>query len=144
MDTLLHKAISGDCHLLFDGGMGTMLQAAGLAAGELPELLCLTNPEHIEAIHRAYVEAGSDVITTNTFGANRLKLDGRATVDEVYAAAVSCARAAGAHLVAADIGPLGALLRPWARSASMRHTTHSPSRLELLRTPAPTSSSSRR
>ena len=39
MDTLLHKAISGDCHLLFDGGMGTMLQAAGLAAGELPELL---------------------------------------------------------------------------------------------------------
>lgn len=112
MDTLLHKAISGDCHLLFDGGMGTMLQAAGLAAGELPELLCLTNPEHIEAIHRAYVEAGSDVITTNTFGANRLKLDGRATVDEVYAAAVSCARAAGAHLVAADIGPLGALLRP--------------------------------
>lgn len=72
MDTLLRKAINGDCHLLFDGGMGTMLQAAGLAAGELPELLCLTNPERIEAIHRAYVEAGSDVITTNTFGANRL------------------------------------------------------------------------
>ena len=144
MDTLLHKAISGDCHLLFDGGMGTMLQAAGLAAGELPELLCLTNPEHIEAIHRAYVEAGSDVITTNTFGANRLKLDGRATVDEVYAAAVSCARAAGAHLSPPISVRSARSCALWARSASMRHTTHSPSRLELLRTPAPTSSSSRR
>lgn len=112
MDTLLRSALNGDAHLLFDGGMGTMLQAAGLAAGELPELLCLSDPAHIEAIHRAYVEAGSNVVTTNTFGANRFKLHGAATVAEVYSAAVSCARGSGAHLVAADIGPLGALLRP--------------------------------
>ncbi len=112
MDNLLHQALSGTAHLLFDGGMGTMLQAAGLAAGELPELLCLTNPQEITEIHRAYVNAGSQVITTNTFGANRHKLDGRATVEEVFSAAVACARQAGAGLVAADIGPLGALLRP--------------------------------
>lgn len=112
MDTTLQRALAGTGYLLFDGGMGTMLQAAGLAAGELPELLCLSDPQHIEAIHRAYVEAGSTVITTNTFGANRFKLNGKASVAEVYAAAVACARAAGARLVAADIGPLGALLRP--------------------------------
>ena len=80
----LARALKGERHLLFDGGMGTMLQEAGLAAGETPELWCLTHPDEVRAIHRAYVEAGSDVITTNTFGANRLKLDGKATVDEVF------------------------------------------------------------
>ena len=108
----LARALKGESHLLFDGGMGTMLQEAGLAAGETPELWCLTHPDEVRAIHRAYVEAGSDVITTNTFGANRLKLDGKATVDEVFSAAVACARAAGARYVAGDIGPTGALLRP--------------------------------
>ena len=108
----LARALKGESHLLFDGGMGTMLQEAGLAAGETPELWCLTHPEEVRAIHRAYVEAGSDVITTNTFGANRLKLDGKATVEEVFSAAVACARAAGARYVAGDIGPTGALLRP--------------------------------
>ena len=112
MHDLLHSAIEGTGHLLFDGGMGTMLQSAGLAAGELPELLCLTDPQEITDIHRAYVAAGSQVVTTNTFGANRLKLDGRASVEQVFSAAVACARAAGTSLVAADIGPLGALLRP--------------------------------
>ena len=112
MDILLQKALSGSAHLLFDGGMGTMLQAAGLAAGELPELLCLTNPQEITEIHRSYVNAGSQVVTTNTFGANRHKLGDRATVEEVFAAAVACARQSGAQLVAADIGPIGALLRP--------------------------------
>lgn len=112
MDTTLQRALAGTGHLLFDGGMGTMLQARGLAAGELPELLCLTHPEQITAIHQAYVQAGSDVITTNTFGANRLKLAGRAQVRDVFRAAVACARQSGARLVAADIGPIGALLRP--------------------------------
>lgn len=112
MDTTLQRALAGTGHLLFDGGMGTMLQARGLAAGELPELLCLTHPEQITAIHQAYVQAGSDVITTNTFGANRLKLAGRAQVRDVFRAAVACACQSGARLVAADIGPIGALLRP--------------------------------
>ena len=112
MTRTLEAAIAGEGHLLFDGGMGTMLQAAGLEAGGLPELLNLSDPASITAIHAAYVQAGSDVVTTNTFGANRLKLAGKAEVGEVFSAAAGCARAAGARYVAGDIGPLGALLRP--------------------------------
>lgn len=111
-DDRLRAAIEGTGHLLFDGGMGTMLQAAGMKAGALPELLNFEEPQVITDIQRQYVEAGCDVITANTFGANAHKLDGAATVADVFAAAVSCARAAGAHYVAGDIGPIGALLRP--------------------------------
>lgn len=93
----------------FDGGMGTMLQAAGaLKPGELPELLNLTNPELIASIHADYAAAGTDYITTNTFGANALKFD---NVDEIVKAAVSLARRAGKK-VALDIGPSGKLLKP--------------------------------
>ena len=112
MDNDLLAVLRGERHLLFDGGMGTMLQARGLQAGELPELLNLTHPDEITAIHRAYVEAGSEAVTTNTFGANRLKLGDAASVGDVFGAAVRCARASGARYVAGDIGPLGALLRP--------------------------------
>ena len=112
MDDTLRAVLRGERHLLFDGGMGTMLQAAGLQAGEIPELLNFSNPQEITDIHRAYVEAGTEVVTTNTFGANRLKLGDTASVEDVFAAAVGCARASGAHYVAGDIGPLGALLRP--------------------------------
>ena len=112
MDDYFSRVLDGTERLLFDGAMGTMLQRSGLIAGERPELLCLTNPEDITAIHRAYVEAGSQAITTNTFGANRLMLDGAASVDEVFAAAVACAKAAGAQYVAADIGPTGEMLDP--------------------------------
>jgi 5-methyltetrahydrofolate--homocysteine methyltransferase len=63
-------------------------------------------------VHRAYVAAGSEVVTTNTFGANALKLDGAATVDAVFEAAIRCAKRSGARYVAADIGPSGALLEP--------------------------------
>lgn len=111
-DDYLARVIAGEEYLVFDGAMGTMLQAAGLEAGELPELLCLTSPDEVTAIHRAYVEAGSQAVTTNTFGANARKLGDAASVREVFAAAVSCVRAAGARYVAADIGPTGALLAP--------------------------------
>ena len=111
-DENLREVLEGKRHLLFDGGMGTMLQATGLKAGEQPELLNLTHPEEISRIHRAYVEAGSEVVTTNTFGANAYKLGDAARVEDVFAAAVSCARAAGARYVAADLGPTGMLLRP--------------------------------
>lgn len=111
-DNDLRAVLEGRRHLLFDGGMGTMLQAAGLKAGALPELLCLSDPHAITRVHAAYVQAGSEVITTNTFGANALKLHGAATVEDVFAAAVQCARSAGARYVAGDIGPLGTLLRP--------------------------------
>lgn len=109
---LLAAALDGDAFLLFDGAMGTQLQARGLAAGELPELLCLTHPEVVTDVHAAYVAAGADVVTTNTFGANAAKLGDAATVEEVFAAAVSCARASGARYVAADLGPTGQLLAP--------------------------------
>ena len=73
-DDRLRAAIEGTGHLLFDGGMGTMLQAAGMKAGALPELLNFEEPQVITDIQRQYVEAGCDVITANTFGANREKL----------------------------------------------------------------------
>ena len=111
-DDRLRAALEGTGHLLFDGGMGTMLQAAGMKTGALPELLNFEEPEVITGIQRQYVEAGCDVITSNTFGANAHKLAGAASVHDVFAAAVACARAAGARYVAGDIGPIGALLRP--------------------------------
>ncbi len=120
-DDHLRAVLAGEKFLLFDGGMGTMLQAAGLEAGKSPELLCITEPQKITAIHAAYVAAGSDVVTTNTFGANARKLAEGArasgmvrvpTVTQVFQAAIACARAAGPRYVAADIGPTGGLLRP--------------------------------
>ncbi len=111
-DDHLLRALRGDDFLVFDGAMGTQLQARGLEAGSLPELLCLTDPDEVTAIHASYVAAGSEVVTTNTFGANASKLGGKATVDQVFSAAVACARRSGARYVAADIGPTGSLLQP--------------------------------
>ena len=111
-DDHLRRVLAGKDFLLFDGAMGTQLQARGLAAGEVPELLCLTNPQEITQIHQAYVQAGSEVVTTNTFGASAPKLGDAATVEEVFSAAVACAKASGARYVAADIGPTGSLLEP--------------------------------
>jgi len=102
--------------LLLDGGMGTMLQEAGLPVGVSPELWNLTEPEKVSAIHRRYVEAGSRVLYTNTFGANRYKATrcGHSPA-ELIAAGVRCARAAagtGDIKVALDVGPIGQLLEP--------------------------------
>ena len=101
--------------LMLDGGMGTTLQAMGLPPGGVPELLNLEQPEMIAAVHRAYVDAGAQVVYTNTFGANGLKLKriGR-TVDEIVSAAVRLAKDAARDRakVALDIGPLGELLEP--------------------------------
>jgi len=100
-------------YLLFDGAMGTMLQTVGLQAGKLPELLCISDPELVTGIHRQYVAAGSHIVTTNTFGANRYKLhDSVYTVDEVISAAVACTKASGAMYTALDMGPVGQLLEP--------------------------------
>lgn len=108
--------IDKERYLLLDGAMGTMLQQSGLQLGERPELLCLSAPDTITDIHRAYIEAGADVIYTNTFGANELKLAGTGyEPEEVIAAAVRAAKKAAAGTsaaVALDIGPLGELLEP--------------------------------
>ena len=112
-DANLEEVLAGKRRLLFDGGMGTMLQKLGIPAGELPDLLCLSKPGAITEVHAAYVKAGSQAVTTNTFGANSRKLAGIAAVDDIYAAAVECARGAGARYIAADIGPTGELLEPF-------------------------------
>lgn len=103
--------------LFFDGAMGTMLQNTGLKVGELPEELNIRNPEAIYNIHKAYLGAGSNIITTNTFGANRLKLKNSSySVDEIIGAAVKIAKNSKGNLpdtyVALDIGPIGSLLAP--------------------------------
>lgn len=98
--------------LLFDGGMGTMLQKNGLPAGGLPELYNLSHPQVVEAIHREYVQAGADVITANTFQASEWKLPKEVPPEQVIDAAVKLARNAGAPYVALDIGPLGQLMKP--------------------------------
>jgi 5-methyltetrahydrofolate--homocysteine methyltransferase len=98
--------------LLFDGAMGTMLQQNGLPAGGLPELYNLSHPQVVSAIHRAYVEAGADVISANTFQASALKLPKDVSVERIVEAGVGLARAAGARFVALDMGPLGQLMRP--------------------------------
>ena len=104
--------------LFLDGGLGTLLQAEGLAPGELPETWNIEHPEKVEAIHRRYYEAGSDVVLANTFGANVCKFhDDRYTVEEVIRAGIANAKRAGEQIgketyVALDMGPTGKLLKP--------------------------------
>ena len=101
-----------------DGGMGTLLQARGLGAGEYPEEWNLTHAADIIAIQKSYFDAGSNVICTNTFGANGLKFSDE-RLEEIVAAAVANARAArdactsdAPKFIALDIGPSGKLLAP--------------------------------
>ena len=105
--------------LYLDGGMGTLLQEAGLAPGELPERWNLTHPDVIEKIQRGYFDAGSNVVNTNTFGANSLKFD-TPELEEMIRAAVENAKRArdtssGSQekFIALDIGPCGKLLKPY-------------------------------
>ena len=102
--------------ILLDGGMGTMLQAAGMKLGTRPEDLNIENPELIRSIHAKYAAAGSRVVNANTFGASPHKLaDSKYTLEEVIAAGIAnCKRACAPYgaLAALDVGPLGELLEP--------------------------------
>ena len=106
--------------LYFDGGMGTLLQERGLQPGELPETWNLLHAEEIREIHRKYIEAGSDIVLTNTFGANALKFhDDAYSLEEIVNAAVGHVKAAAEQAgngrriyTALDIGPTGKLLKP--------------------------------
>lgn len=99
--------------LMLDGGMGTQLQAQGLQPGGIPELWNLEHPEIITEIHRSYVNAGADVVYTNTFGCNRLKMAKTGhSVQALISAAIRNAGNSGARYVALDIGPIGQLLEP--------------------------------
>ncbi|MCL4464867.1 MAG: homocysteine S-methyltransferase family protein [Chloroflexi bacterium] len=104
--------------LLCDGAMGTMLQAAGLEAGEVPELWNLRCPERVLAVHLAYVAAGVDIVTTNTFGGTRIKMARAGVADEVgeanrQGAQLAREAAAGNVFVAGSLGPTGELLEPF-------------------------------
>lgn len=101
-----------DSFLLFDGALGTMLQERSLNAEAIPESLNLFEPETVISIHRDYVLAGADVVTTNTFGANSHKLRGEYDVAEVVTSAVKNAKASGAKHIALDVGPTGSLMEP--------------------------------
>ena len=99
-----------------DGGMGTMLQAAGMKLGTRPEDLNIENPELIRSIHAKYAAAGSRVVNANTFGASPHKLaDSKYTLEEVITAGIAnCKQAVAPYgaLVTLDVGPLGELLEP--------------------------------
>ena len=111
------RDLLGKQRLYFDGGMGTLLQAQGLKAGEKPEMWNITHPDIIRNIHLSYLQAGSNIITTNTFGANCLKFD---NLEEIISSAIANARNAVAEFdgdkdrcfVALDMGPLGKMLKP--------------------------------
>ncbi len=103
--------------LIFDGGMGTLLQAAGLPAGQAPEKWNIANPDKIVNIHKSYVEAGCDILTSNTFGVNTLKYT-VAEVSDMVKAAFDCMRRAAETTdrkvyLALDIGPTGKLLESY-------------------------------
>lgn len=129
MKTIREKMKEG--FVFFDGGCGTLLQAAGLKAGELPEIWNITHADEIRKIHYDYLMAGSNILKTNTFGANALKFqeDGEYSLKNVVERAIDNAREAVAeveagtneatdgstaqeHYIALDIGPLGKLLKP--------------------------------
>ncbi len=105
--------------IYLDGGMGTLLQEQGLEAGELPERWNLSRPDVIGVIHRAYYDAGSNVVNTNTFGANSLKFSD-SELEDIVKAAIEIARGAAKDSqgeqpkwVALDIGPTGRMLKPY-------------------------------
>lgn len=112
----LRDLFAREQYIILDGGMGTMLQAAGMPAGTNPALLAVTDPALPTGIHAEYAAAGARLLCANTFGASPHKLAGTGhTIDEVIPAALACARRAAAPygaLVALDVGPLGELLAP--------------------------------
>ncbi len=111
----MSKSLNFDDFIIFDGAMGTMLQAFGMKAGDLPETYNILEPDVIERIHTEYINAGAMVVTTNTFGANRFKFaDTKFQLKDVIQKGVQIARkAAGDNCVALNIGPLGQLMEPY-------------------------------
>ena len=102
-------------YIFYDGAMGTMLYKYGLKSGEKPDLMNITAPDAVENVHRMYVEAGSNIVCTNTFGSNSMNLANTGyTPEQIITAAVANAKraCAGSAKVALDIGPTGHVLEP--------------------------------
>lgn len=121
--TELQRRLRERGYLLLDGGMGTLLMAAGLEAGAPPERWNLTHPERVADVHRGYLEAGSRVILTNSFGGNPFRLRGRGLEGDLAALNEAAARiargaadaadgGAGPALVAGSMGPSGEMMEP--------------------------------
>ena len=113
---MLRKRLNKDL-LIFDGGFGSQLQELGMKAGEIPEYYNIEHPKIIIDIHHRYLKAGADFITTNTFGANPLKLEQhKYSYQEVILAAIQNAKEAKKikpdAYIALDIGPIGKLMEP--------------------------------
>ncbi|MFM8322618.1 MAG: homocysteine S-methyltransferase family protein [Chloroflexota bacterium] len=117
MEKSLAEALAAGDPLVADGATGTMLMAAGLPAGSAPELWNIEQPEKILALHNAYLQAGSQIILTNSFGGSPLKLAKAGLGERAHALNLAAARlavqaAAGRAYVAGDIGPTGELMKP--------------------------------
>ncbi len=121
MNTNIHELLSLKGPVIADGAMGTMLFQLGLEQGASPELWNVDHPERIRQVHRQYIDAGSQIILTNTFGCNRKRLELHTLSDRVHELNKAAARMArsvanGAIqpiLVAGDIGPSGSVLEPY-------------------------------
>jgi 5-methyltetrahydrofolate--homocysteine methyltransferase len=119
--TTIQKLIQEKGYLVTDGAMGTVLFAAGLDQGDPPELWNLSNPEGVAAVHQAYLDAGAQILLTNTFGGNRHRLALHNAQEQAeqanFAAAEICKQVAAQSsedvIVAGDIGPSGQVLTPY-------------------------------
>ena len=117
LNKIFHSSLP---YLILDGGMGTLLQARGLQAGETPEDWNIEHPNDIASIHRAYVAAGAQILYTNTFGANSLKYHGRHSLEDVVQSGLALAKKVKTECeseqhnikIALDLGPTGKLLKP--------------------------------
>lgn len=110
---MLNNLLKKKGFIFLDGAMGTMLQKNGMKIGENPMILNIERPDVVDKVYRAYAEAGSDIIYTNTLGASEKKLEGTGyTPEQVIEAAVAAAKKTDNVLVALDIGPMGELMEP--------------------------------
>ncbi|MGC8777743.1 MAG: homocysteine S-methyltransferase family protein [Candidatus Caldatribacteriaceae bacterium] len=124
--------------LIFDGAMGTRLQKRGLPAGYPPEEWNLSHPEEVQKVHQSYVDAGADLIQTNTFGANRLRLQKYGLADKIQTinrTAVSIARSTlkPGMILLASIGPLGEFLEPFGDLTPQKAKEAFQEQVEILR-----------
>ncbi len=112
------KELLGKKMLFFDGATGTQLQARGLQPGELPESWNFTHPDIVESVHKSYLDVGSNIVKSNTFGANPLKLAGtgldcKKTIEKAVSIAKKACDGRENKFVALNLGPTGKLLAPY-------------------------------
>ena len=121
MRTTFNDLLAANDIVVADGGMGTMLFSLGLQHGDSPELWNVAQPERIRSVHRGYIDAGAQIVLTNTFGCNRYRLDLHGLADRAAELATAAARLARAEADAAanpvavggSIGPTGQILEPY-------------------------------